>query len=311
MTDSFSEDRGGQQRLRQAQRYCRRLARQRRENFLITSVLLPRKWHAPFYHVYAFCRYADDLADEAGAPDAAYQRLQSWQTATDDCFAGRPVTHPILVALADTAQRYSLSQQPFNDLLAAFRRDQSQNRYADRDQLLDYCRLSANPVGRILLQLGESDQPGCDSADNRRLADSVCTGLQLANHWQGIAEDFSCRNRVYLPQDQMLAHHVDESMLGRATASPELKRLIAQQCNDAREQLLAGLPLADQVPPWLGRSVRLFVHGGLAALDSIAACGFDPLRHRPRVSRCRQMWLVVKEVTGCVCVLVKRMKTRR
>lgn len=295
MTNWFSDICGGQpQRLRQAQRYCRRLTRRRRENFLVTSMLLPRRWHPPFYHVYAFCRYSDDLADESATPSIARQRLQQWQAQTDDCFAGRPVQHPILIALADTAQRFSLDQQPFDDLLAAFQRDQIQNRYANTEQLLDYCRQSANPVGRILLQLAQADQPGCDHADNRQLADQVCSGLQLANHWQGIGDDYRQRNRIYLPQDRMRAAGVSEAMLDQAVASDQLKQLLAQLTSDARQRLLAGLPLAQQVPDWLGRSVRLFVAGGLQTLAAIEACGFDPLQYRPGVSRWQQARLLLR-----------------
>src|SRR5690606_16379355 len=141
-----------------AEAHCRRIARGHSENFIVASMLLPRHIRQPFYNVYAFCRHADDLADESPSPAIALERLADWQRHLDRCFGGRP-DHPLLVALSDTIERFEVSPQPFNDLLDAVRQDQLQTRYASFEELLDYCRRSANPVGQIVLRLAAADSP--------------------------------------------------------------------------------------------------------------------------------------------------------
>lgn len=268
--------------LAQAEAYCRRLARSHYENFLVASVLLPRAMRQPFYNVYAFCRYADDLADESDCPQLALERLADWQTQLQRCFAGR-AEHPIFIALGDTLARFQLSVEPFEQLLDAFRQDQVKTRYATFDELLDYCQRSANPVGRIVLRLAEADSP-----QNVELSDRICTGLQLANHWQDIGRDFSV-GRLYLPQDAMDAHGVTPSMLSDERACEPLRRLLAAECERARRFFEEGRPLVQQVPRWLACDVRLFIRGGLATLDAIAAVDHDVLRQRPTVSRWQQL----------------------
>jgi len=275
-----------------AQRYCRRIALGHYENFLVASALLPRRMKQPFYNVYAFCRHADDLADESPSPDIATERLNHWQQQLDQCFAGQSVDHPIFVALSQTISQFHLLQRPFDDLLDAFRQDQIKTRFADLPELLDYCRRSANPVGQIVLRLANADSP-----ENIALSDSICTGLQLANHWQDIRRDFQS-GRIYLPQDALAAANVTESMLAQTKATDAVKRLIAAQCQQARELLLAGLPLADRVPRWLASDVRLFAHGGLETLDAIARCDYEDRYKRPTVSKTRQLKLVVRAMLG-------------
>jgi len=279
-------------RLKAAEAHCRRLAVGHYENFLVASLLLPRRMKQPFYNVYAFCRHADDLADESPAPEIATEQLALWQSQLNQCFAGGELTHPIFIALADTIVRFHLQQQPFDDLLDAFRQDQVKTRFANFAELKDYCRRSADPVGRIVLRMAAADSP-----ENVSLSDSICTGLQLANHWQDIARDFRS-GRIYLPQDALAAAGVDESMLATDHASESLQRLIAAQCDRARQFLVSGLPLADRVPPWLSSDIRLFAHGGLATLDAIARCSHDTLRQRPQVSKWRQLALMLRAVSG-------------
>lgn len=268
--------------LPQAEAYCRQLARSHYENFLVASLLLPRAMRQPFYNVYAFCRYADDLADESGSPQLALKRLDDWHVQLQRCFAGR-AEHPIFVALADTLSRFQLSIEPFEQLLDAFRQDQIKTRYATFAELLDYCRRSANPVGRIVLRLAEAD-----SAANVELSDRICTGLQLANHWQDIGRDFLA-GRIYLPQDAMEAHGVTASMLGDGRAAAPLRRLIAAECRRARDFFTAGRPLVQHVPRWLACDIGLFIRGGLATLDAIAAVDYDVLHQRPTVARWQQL----------------------
>lgn len=309
MADSLSEDnvsaqvnrwRGGssnrlpedRRELLAAWQHCRQIALRHYENFLVASVLLPRAMKQPFYNVYAFCRHADDLADQSPSPEIATERLAHWQEQLDRCFAGQSVDHPIFIALAHTIKQFDLQQRPFDDLLDAFRQDQIKTRYANFAELLDYCRRSANPVGHIVLRLAAADTPA-----NVVLSDSICTGLQLANHWQDIARDFRS-GRVYLPQDALAAGGIDESMLGQPIACDRTKRVIASQCAQARQFLVDGLPLADRVPTWLASDIRLFAHGGLATLDAIARCDHDTLANRPTVSKLRQIALVLRAMLG-------------
>jgi squalene synthase HpnC len=288
-SNRFPEDR---RELLAAYQHCRQIALRHYENFLVASVLLPRAMKQPFYNVYAFCRHADDLADESPSPAIATERLAQWQQQLDHCFSGQSVDHPIFIALADTIKQFDLQQRPLDDLLDAFRQDQFKTRYANFSELLDYCRRSANPVGHIVLRLAVADTP-----ENIALSDSICTGLQLANHWQDIARDFKS-GRIYIPQDALAEAGVDESMLGQRSACDSIKRVIASQCAQARRFLLDGLPLADRVPAWLASDIRLFVHGGLETLDAIARCDHDTLANRPTVSKLRQIGLVIRAMLG-------------
>ncbi len=294
-----------------AEKETRRLARGHYENFLVATILLPRRLKQPFYNVYAFCRTADDLADQSPSPEIARQRLADFQRRLDETFAGlgkrsetTAAVEPkskrnvekdsdhIFIALAKTIEQFDLTQQPFDDLLDAFRQDQEKVRYADFGQLLDYCRRSANPVGRIVLQLG-----GCLDEPNGELADQICTGLQLANFWQDVARDYAI-GRIYLPQDEMADHGVLESMLGQTDTPSSLRKLIASQCDRAEGYLRRGAELAGRVPSWLSSDVKLFAAGGLATLDAIRGIDCDVLRVRPTVSRRRQFWMLAKAAVG-------------
>ena len=157
--------------LKIAEYESRRLARSHYENFLVASVLLPRRLRQPFYNVYAFCRTADDLADESASPEEAIARLADFQGQLDESFEGNPPQN-LFLALMHTVEQFDLSKQPFDDLLDAFRQDQFKYRYQDFSELLEYCRRSANPVGRIVLQLG-----CCLEEQTAQLSDQICTGL--------------------------------------------------------------------------------------------------------------------------------------
>ncbi len=178
--------------LARGRRYCRRLARRHYENFTVASLLLPRYLRQHFYNIYAYCRWADDLADEAGDPRRAMDLLGWWEKQLHGCYRGQ-WSHPVFVALGDTIRKFNIPPDPFVNLLVAFRQDQQVTRYETFDHLLNYCRYSANPVGRLILHLGE-----CGTAEREVLADSICTGLQLANFWQDVARDWD-RGRIYLP----------------------------------------------------------------------------------------------------------------
>ena len=278
-------------RLKAAEIETRRLARSHPENFLVASLLLPRRLRQPFYNVYAFCRTADDLADESPSPDIACSRLDDFQRQLDETYAGRPC-ESLFIALATTIDQFDLPQQPFDELLDAFRQDQHTTRYASSDELFDYCRRSANPVGRIVLRLGD-----CFDEENAALSDRICTGLQLANFWQDVARDFAI-GRIYLPADQMARFSVTEEMLRQPSTPPPLRELLAAECDRAEQLFQQGLPLAQQVPKWLAADIRLFAQGGLATLQAIRRIEYDVLRVRPTVSKLRQMRLLLGAIVG-------------
>ena len=194
-----------------ARAYTRRIARAHGENFSVATWLLPRGLREDFFAVYAFCRWADDLADEAGGPERALGLLAWWREELDRCFAGRP-RHPVFVALGPTLEKHGLPREPFTDLLDAFVRDQTVCRYENWPQLLDYCTRSANPVGRlVLMMMGYRDQ------ERFALADATCTALQLTNFWQDVRRDLMERGRVYLPADLLAQHGADlDQMAGLA-----------------------------------------------------------------------------------------------
>ena len=231
------------------------------------------------------------LADESPSPEEALERLADFQMQFDEALAGNPREN-LFLALTGTIDQFGLPRQPFDDLLDAFRQDQRKTRYADFEELLDYCRRSANPVGRIVLYLGD-----CHNEPNVMLADEICTGLQLANFWQDVARDHAI-GRIYLPADEMNRFGVTDKMLAESTTSTELRQALAKQCDQAEGFLRRGMPLADRVPRWLSGDVRLFAHGGLATLDEIRRVDFDVLRSRPKVSKWRQSTLTIRAMLG-------------
>lgn len=287
--------------LVEAEAICRRIARRHYENFTVATRLVPADLRQDFANVYAFARWSDDLADEAPgvgtapAPpsgtasggtvpegDAALAGLAAWRDRLERCRDGRP-DHPVFVALADTIRRRDLSLEPFSHLLDAFEEDRRFDlagvavRYPTRDAVVGYCRRSADPVGRIVLAIG-----GCRSPDLVALSDAICTGLQLVNFWQDIRRD-RLAGRVYVPAEDMVRLGVDEGMLDAPTASPALRRLVAEEVAWARTFFDRGSPLVDAAPAALRPAIRLFVGGGRAVADAIERAGCDTLARRPVV----------------------------
>lgn len=288
------------QGLANSRKECKRIATSHYENFLVASVLLPRSLRQPFFDVYAFCRTADDVADESPDVETAIDGIAEYRTQIGRIYEGAPVSG-IFIALAETIGELKLPRKPFDDLLDAFVQDQSIDRYDDESQLIDYCQRSANPVGRLVLAMAQ-----CDNEENVQLSDQVCTGLQLANFWQDVARDFQI-GRIYLPSSIMSRFGFDEEMIRvgvstRTTATP-VKKAIAHQCAEARKRFTAGLPLIEKVPPWLAADVELFIRGGLATLNEIEKTGYDVLRQRVRVGKLHQAWMVGR-------ILFKRTFTR-
>jgi len=272
--------------LREAQRYCRGLAKRHYENFTVASWLLPGRLRQHFYSVYAYCRWADDLADELSDPEQSLALLDWWETQLTDCYRGQTI-HPVFIALAETIRNFKIPVDPFIDLLAAFRQDQRVNRYETIDDLLKYCRWSANPVGRLVLYLGE-----CYSSERAGPADSICTGLQLANFCQDVAGDWD-RGRIYLPQADCRRFGYTEAMFARRECNEAFRRLMTAEVDRAEGFLLAGLPLANMMPRELRLDTALFIHGGLAILQAIRRRNYDVWTRRPTVSKMEKLRLFV------------------
>jgi len=268
--------------LAAAEAFCRDVASRHYENFTVATRLVPPRLRQHLANVYAYARWSDDLADEATSPTEAARDLAAWRQELEACFAGRP-GHPVYVALADTVNQTGLTIEPFAHLLDAFEEDRAFDaagvavRYADRADLLAYCRRSADPVGRIVLAL-----EGCRDAALVAMSDRICTGLQLVNFWQDVRRD-RLAGRVYLPRDDMRRHGVEEVMLDAPRAAAPLKQLLREEVAWARECFDAGAPLADVAPSALRPAIGMFLAGGRAVADAIERAGFDTLLRRPTV----------------------------
>jgi squalene synthase HpnC len=274
--------------IAQSQRYCRQLAHRHYENFTVASRLLPRKLHQHLCNVYAYCRWADDLADEIGDAQRSIALLDWWEAELQACYEGRKA-HPVFIALAETIRQFAIPIDPFRDLLRAFRQDQQITRYETSEQVLGYCRYSANPVGRLVLYLGE-----CCTSDRVRLSDSICTGLQLANFCQDVARDWQ-NGRIYLPLTICRQHGYDEAAFARQEFNASFRQIMTEQVAQADAMLRDGLPLVSLMPSSLQLAVALFIHGGLATLEAIRRQDYDIWRHRPALSKLAKLRLLV----GC------------
>ncbi len=281
--------------LQEAEAYCRRLTRAHYENFSVSHILLPRELQQHFCNLYAYCRWADDLADEVESDEESLRLLDWWEKQVDGLFAAAPSLalrvsepkHPVFIALAETAGQFSLPRQPLVDLLSAFRQDRIQHRYTTFAELLDYCRRSANPVGRLVLHLGR-----CHTEETVQLSDSICTGLQLANFWQDVRRDFEM-GRVYIPKEDLERFGVDEQRWYSNQPDQHLRDLLKFEVDRAEEYLLAGKPLIKLVSPQLRVSVRLFVDGGMAILAATRKQGYDVWTRRPVVGKWTKLRLLL------------------
>jgi len=271
--------------LQESRCYCRRLAESHYENFTVASFLMPKRLRQHFCNVYAYCRWADDLADETGDAERSLALLDWWESQLDDCYAGR-MSHPVFVALSETIKEFEIPSQPFADLLVAFRQDQRVTRYRTMEDLLGYCRNSANPVGRLVLYLA-----GCTDERSFELSDSICTGLQLANFWQDVGNDWD-RGRIYLPIEWQQRHGYDESMFAKRQCNEAFRAMLAAAVDDAQQRLRAGQPLVWSVPREFRLSIDLFVHGGLTVLDAIRRQEYDVWSRRPVVTKWQKFRLM-------------------
>ncbi len=269
-----------------AEAYTRWLATRHYENFHVVSFLLPRRLHQDFYNVYAYCRWADDLGDEIGDTAESLRLLEWWGAQLDEMYAGS-ATHPVFVALRGTVAKYGIPREPFADLIHAFVQDQTVTRYRTREELLEYCRYSANPVGRLVLYLcGYSDDA------RQRLSDATCTALQLANFWQDVAVDLE-KNRVYIPLEDLERNGCALEDIVARRATPAFRAALRDVVMWARKLFVEGLPLVGTVNPRLSVDIDLFSRGGLRVLDKIERQDYDVLSRRPHVSKAERVGLLV------------------
>ena len=271
--------------LKEAEHYTRWRATHHYENFIVASVFLPRHLRQHFYNVYAYCRWADDLADEVPDRSVALELLNWWGTELTRCYSGAPA-HPVFIALQGTIEKFEIPIEPFRDLLTAFRQDQTVRRYASWEAVLEYCRYSANPVGRLVLYL-------CGYKDDERqaLSDFTCTALQLANFWQDVSRDLD-KDRIYIPLDLMTAHGIADSDLVRRRFDERYRSLMRVLVERTRELFEKGVPLAQYVAPNLRIDIGLFSRGGLAVLDAIESIGYNTLEERPSLTGARKLKLI-------------------
>ncbi|MEE4547015.1 squalene synthase HpnC [Streptomyces sp. V4-01] len=265
-----------------------------RENFPVAPLFLPRAWRQDLMAVYGFARLVDDIGDgdlaNGGRDDAAHlglgpegaadrvAMLDAFEADLRRVFGGSPA-HPLLRALQPTVRRHALTPEPFLGLIAANRQDQTVTRYASYGDLLAYCELSANPVGRLVLSL-----TGTSTPERIRRSDAVCTALQIVEHLQDVAEDLG-RDRIYLPAEDMKRHGVEEADLHAPHADTRVRALVAFEAGRATDLLNDGAPLVGSVRGRLRLLLAGFVGGGRAALRAVEAAGHDVLAGAPKATK--------------------------
>jgi squalene synthase HpnC len=294
----FGPDRCETVDLPTARAWCRALAWGGRENFSVLTGLVPPQLRDDFASIYAFCRWADDLGDEFGADrERARGLLAWWRGELEACAAGTP-RHPVMVALAPTIAAHELPLELFDRLIRAFELDQTKARYGTWDELLDYCRDSADPVGRLVLMiLGEPR-----SEELFRLSDRICTALQLTNHWQDLRRDLDQRDRIYVPAELVtvpdferrfratvaLGHSVDPTFFAE---SRELVRSLVERTWPLYAE---GAALIDRIAPASRPVIWLFLAGGERTLRQIELWNHETVLHRPYLSKATKLGLVAR-----------------
>jgi len=283
-------------RLSQAYIFCQQLAKSHYENFPVASILLPKRLRLPISVIYAFSRTADDFADEGDATQTErLHQLDIYSHAllqiSEESYQG---SDPIFIALADVIHQHDLPVHLFHDLLSAFKQDVVKNRYANFDEVLDYCTRSANPVGRLLLHLN-----GKPNLKQLEQSDKVCTALQLINFYQDIVQDCTEQDRVYIPQDELVASGLTETDL----VKPDTQKIapLIRSLYRRTEQLMAqGYPLGTVLSGRMGWEVRAMTLGGIKTLALLKMQKDEELLTRPRLGKMMMMKVLLGSLVNSI-----------
>jgi len=267
--------------LDQAYQFCQNMAQSHYENFPVASVLLPKKLRQPISVIYAFARTADDFADEGDASQQQrLEQLNNYSTALQAIASNNyQGDNPIFIALTDVITQHQLPINLFEDLLDAFKQDVVKSRYANFDQVLDYCRRSANPVGRLLLLL-----QGKPTEQQLQQSDAICSALQLINFYQDIVQDLTESDRIYIPTDELDQFGVSEPQLTNLETT-EIAPLIRLQYTRAQQLMAKGIELGTTVDGRIGWEIRAMTLGGVATLSKLMSQHDNELLNRPRLSK--------------------------
>ncbi len=275
------------QQVEQAYAFCQQIVRNHYENFPVASFILPKRLRRPISVIYAFARNADDFADEGDWDDETrLAKLRNYDDELDKIANGQQTDDPVFIALADVIKQHALPLQLFHDLITAFRLDVTKKRFTDIDDVWDYCRYSANPVGRLLLHLLKVDTP-----ENLERSDAICSALQLINFLQDIEQDYVENGRIYLPQKDMLHFQVSENHIRDKLSDEAMRQLIQKQIDYAREKMLFGKPLGNTVRGRFGFQLRIMINGGLRILHLLEKQKTD-LFSRPRLGPGDWLWMI-------------------
>jgi squalene synthase HpnC len=276
-----------------AQEWCKQLATTHYENFHVATFFLPANMRPHFHSIYAFCRTSDDLADEVTDTATATRLLGQWRAMLQQCFHHPEQSrHPVYIALQPTLQQCDLHIAPFDDLISAFEQDQVYTHHESLATLEHYSRYSANPVGRIVLLVS-----GYRSEELMQLSDEICTGLQLANFYQDIVEDWA-RGRRYIPADAMQRFGVTNDQIADRRFDGNFRSMMEFLVADARARLQRGSRIMKLVNRDLAATLSLFVKGGFSILDAIAAQNYDTLKSRPVVTKSKKLSLLAGAFAG-------------
>ena len=246
------------------------------ENFPVASILMPKHLRKPVAAIYHFARAADDIADEGDLPnDERLRQLAEFRAELARIARNEPPLTPLFRNLAAEVQRHALPMQPLYDLLDAFSQDVVKKSYADFDELMDYCRRSANPVGNLLLHLYGEATPV-----NIAYSDAICTSLQIINFWQDVAKDYAI-GRIYVPLDELAQFGVSEQQIAHGICDDAWRALMKFQVDRARAMMLAGKPLGSILTGRIGLEMRMIIAGGLRILAKLENAQYDMFRQRP------------------------------
>ena len=277
--------------VEEARAWCRRLSETHYENFHVVSWFLPQRLRPHFHSIYAYCRVSDDLGDEVGNREQSLALLDLWGAELDACYRGE-ARHPVFVALAETIRACEIPKEPFADLLVAFKQDQIVTRFATMQDVLGYCRYSANPVGHLVLYTC-----GYRDAERFALSDHTCSALQLANFWQDVRVDYQ-KDRIYIPREDMDRFSVTEQDIASGRFTPQFRDLMQHEVDYARQMFHAGLPLIRMVDRELAVDLDLFSRGGLEILRAVEQQDYNVLRARPAISKARKAGLLLRALAS-------------